>query len=218
MGFAPFKLAKPFEMTFDAKAYIKDLPQSPGIYQMLNSTNEISYIGKAKNLKNRVSSYFQKTDHEAKTKVMVSQIARVEVMITANENDALVLEQQLIKKQLLQTQINNMLRRKAVLKAGFLNQSIENISKDRAITGRSNLPPTARDTINKKLNQLNRIEEMPFEPKIKNATKIVKASDQSKKRGALLLERNRLQNLKDHTDYVLWLGSSYKLNIDMFRK
>ena len=83
---------------FDVKNFLSTLTLRPGIYKMLNKTNEIIYIGKAKNLKNRVSSYFQKTDHVAKTKVMVAQIACVEVMITASENDALVLEQQLIKK------------------------------------------------------------------------------------------------------------------------
>ncbi|MFT6735204.1 MAG: excinuclease ABC subunit C [Polaribacter sp.] len=83
---------------FDVKNFLSTLTLRPGIYKMLNQTDEIIYIGKAKNLKNRVSSYFQKTDHVAKTKVMVAQIARVEVMVTASENDALVLEQQLIKK------------------------------------------------------------------------------------------------------------------------
>lgn len=83
---------------FDVKNFLSTLTLRPGIYKMLNKTNEIIYIGKAKNLKNRVSSYFQKTDHVAKTKVMVAQITNVEVMITASENDALVLEQQLIKK------------------------------------------------------------------------------------------------------------------------
>jgi len=83
---------------FDVKNFLSTLTLRPGIYKMLNKTNEIIYIGKAKNLKNRVSSYFQKTDHVAKTKVMVAQIAGVEVMVTASENDALVLEQQLIKK------------------------------------------------------------------------------------------------------------------------
>ena len=83
---------------FDVKNFLKTLTLHPGIYQMLNGAYEIIYIGKAKNLKNRVSSYFQKTDHVAKTKVMVAQIARVEVIVTASENDALVLEQQLIKK------------------------------------------------------------------------------------------------------------------------
>jgi len=83
---------------FDVKNFLSTLTLRPGIYKMLNKTDEIIYIGKAKNLKNRVSSYFQKTDHVAKTKVMVAQIAGVEVMVTASENDALVLEQQLIKK------------------------------------------------------------------------------------------------------------------------
>ncbi len=83
---------------FAVKNFLSTLTLRPGIYQMFNKTNEIIYIGKAKNLKKRVSSYFQKNDHTAKTKVMVAQINRIEVIVTASENDALVLEQQLIKK------------------------------------------------------------------------------------------------------------------------
>ncbi len=65
---------------------------------MLNKNDEIIYVGKAKNLKNRVSSYFQKQDHTPKTKVMVAQIRNIQIVITANENEALILENQFIKK------------------------------------------------------------------------------------------------------------------------
>lgn len=65
---------------------------------MLNGAGEIIYVGKAKNLKKRVSSYFQKQDHSPKTKVMVSQIKNIETVITENENEALILENQFIKK------------------------------------------------------------------------------------------------------------------------
>ncbi len=83
---------------FDAKSFIQNLTRHPGIYQMLNQDDEIIYIGKAKNLKNRVSSYFQKQDHSPKTRVMVKQICNIQVVVTASENDALILENQLIKK------------------------------------------------------------------------------------------------------------------------
>ncbi len=65
---------------------------------MLNEQDEIIYVGKAKNLKNRVSSYFQKQDHSPKTKVMVAQIRDIRIVITESENEALILENQFIKK------------------------------------------------------------------------------------------------------------------------
>jgi len=84
--------------SFDYQPFLSNLTSLPGIYQMLSVEGEIIYIGKAKNLKKRVSSYFQKQDHPPKTKVMVKQIRNIEVIITDSENDALILENQLIKK------------------------------------------------------------------------------------------------------------------------
>jgi excinuclease ABC subunit C len=83
---------------FDSKTFLSHLTTRPGIYQMLNQSDEIIYVGKAKNLKKRVASYFQKQDHPPKTKVMVAQITDIQVVITASENEALILENQLIKK------------------------------------------------------------------------------------------------------------------------
>ncbi|MCC7532956.1 MAG: GIY-YIG nuclease family protein, partial [Bacteroidia bacterium] len=78
---------------------IKRLPELPGIYKYLNSDGEIIYIGKAKNLKKRVSSYFVKQNaHNRKTKMMVSKICDVQITIVDTENDALLLENVLIKK------------------------------------------------------------------------------------------------------------------------
>ena len=65
---------------------------------MINQAGEIIYVGKAKNLKKRVSSYFQKQDHAPKTRVMVSQIHDVQIVVTESENEALILENQFIKK------------------------------------------------------------------------------------------------------------------------
>jgi len=84
--------------SFDSSHFIKNLTSRPGIYQMLNQCDEIIYVGKAKNLKKRVSSYFQKHDHSPKTRVMVKQINDIQVVITSSENEALILENQLIKK------------------------------------------------------------------------------------------------------------------------
>lgn len=65
---------------------------------MLNEAAEIIYVGKAKNLKNRVASYFQKQDHSPKTRAMVAQIRDIQVIVTDSENEALILENQFIKK------------------------------------------------------------------------------------------------------------------------
>jgi excinuclease ABC subunit C len=84
--------------SFDPSPFLKNLTSRPGIYQMINESKEIIYVGKAKNLKKRVSSYFQKQDHTPKTTVMVKQIRDIQVVVTASENEALILENQLIKK------------------------------------------------------------------------------------------------------------------------
>ncbi len=74
------------------------LPAEPGIYKMFNKHHEIIYIGKAKNLKNRVRSYFKAHHDDIKTTVLVRHIAYYETIVTLNEKDALILENQLIKK------------------------------------------------------------------------------------------------------------------------
>ncbi len=82
---------------FDAKAFLKTLTQSPGIYKMLDQQGDIIYIGKAKNLKNRVSSYFRTQHASPKQQAMVSKIVAIEVTLTHTEGEALLLESQLIK-------------------------------------------------------------------------------------------------------------------------
>ena len=86
------------QQVFDIDGFLKNLTRLPGIYKMLNDTDTIVYIGKAKNLKNRVSSYFRKGAASPKQKVMVAKIARIEVTVTHTEAEALLLESQLIKK------------------------------------------------------------------------------------------------------------------------
>ena len=76
---------------------LKLLPDSPGSYQMRDSNGEIIYVGKAKNLKNRVRSYFHGV-HNAKTTKLVSEIRDFTYIITASEREALVLEINLIKQ------------------------------------------------------------------------------------------------------------------------
>lgn len=80
------------------KQIVLSLPESPGIYQYLNDKNEIIYVGKAKNLKRRVSSYFNKEQQSVKTRVLVKQIADIKYIVVGSEQDALLLENNLIKK------------------------------------------------------------------------------------------------------------------------
>ena len=84
--------------TFDSKALIKGLPARPGVYRMFDEHGSILYVGKAKNLKSRVSSYFRSSALDTKTIALVSKIHSVETTVTASETEALLLEQSLIKE------------------------------------------------------------------------------------------------------------------------
>lgn len=79
------------------KDSLSKLPTTPGIYKMIDKDNSIIYIGKAKNIKNRVKSYFSKHLDSIKTKIMVKHINRIEVIETQTEKEAFILENQLIK-------------------------------------------------------------------------------------------------------------------------
>ena len=83
---------------FDIDGFLKNLTKRPGIYKMLNEKGEIIYIGKAKNLKNRVSSYFRKSTASPKQQAMVVKISVIEVIVTHTEGEALLLESQQIKR------------------------------------------------------------------------------------------------------------------------
>tara|TARA_A100001015_G_scaffold147767_1_gene163874 strand:- start:753 stop:2543 length:1791 start_codon:yes stop_codon:yes gene_type:complete len=79
------------------KNQLAELTHDPGIYKMLNEDGDIIYIGKAKNLKKRVSSYFTKTHQDIKTTIMVKHIVQFETIVTQTEKEAYILENQLIK-------------------------------------------------------------------------------------------------------------------------
>ncbi len=99
------KSAKP---AFDAQPFLARLTGKPGIYRMLGADDEVLYVGKARNLKRRVSSYFQGRAQSAKTLRMLREIRDVDVTMTATETEALLLEYNLIKK--FQPRFNVLLR------------------------------------------------------------------------------------------------------------
>ncbi|CAB1275971.1 excinuclease ABC subunit UvrC [Candidatus Nitrosacidococcus tergens] len=96
------------DASFDISHFLKHLTTSPGVYKMLHKSGEVLYVGKAKNLKNRVSSYFIKGNLTSKNSVLISQINSIEVIITHSESEALILENNLIKA--LQPHYNILLR------------------------------------------------------------------------------------------------------------
>jgi len=84
---------------FDAESFLKHLTKKPGVYQMVGPEGQILYVGKARNLKNRVTSYFRASGLQTKTMAMVAKIAHIEVTVTQSETEALLLEQSLIKQE-----------------------------------------------------------------------------------------------------------------------
>ncbi|KPH94093.1 excinuclease ABC subunit C [Pseudoalteromonas porphyrae] len=93
---------------FDHAHFLKTLSSEPGVYRMLDSDDNVIYVGKAKNLKKRVSSYFRSTVTDSKTRALVSNICNIDITLTNTETEALLLENNLIKKY--QPRYNILLR------------------------------------------------------------------------------------------------------------
>ena len=83
---------------FDARAFVDSLPGRPGVYRMLDGEGQILYVGKARNLKSRVASYFQPSNVQPKVQALIAKTANMEVTITNSDTEALLLEYNLIKK------------------------------------------------------------------------------------------------------------------------
>lgn len=83
---------------FDPKAYVGSLPRRPGVYRMYDAAGELLYVGKARNLKDRVGSYFAPNNVSPKVQALVQQIGGIEVTVTNSETEALLLEYNLIKR------------------------------------------------------------------------------------------------------------------------
>jgi excinuclease ABC subunit C len=86
------------QVRFDAKVFVESLPGRPGVYRMLDGEGQILYVGKARNLKSRVASYFQPGNVQPKVQALIAKTANMEVTITNSETEALLLEYNLIKK------------------------------------------------------------------------------------------------------------------------
>ena len=89
---------------FDPKATIASLTTRPGVYRMLDGQGGILYVGKARNLKKRVGNYFRASGLDTKTMALVARICNIEVTITRNETEALLLEQLLLLLPVLHQQ------------------------------------------------------------------------------------------------------------------
>ncbi|MDB5976481.1 MAG: uvrC, partial [Nevskia sp.] len=85
--------------SFDPRTFLSQLTTQPGVYRMYDKSDELLYVGKARNLRKRVGSYFLRASGNPRIESMVGQICRVEVTLTHTEDEALLLEAALIKEQ-----------------------------------------------------------------------------------------------------------------------
>lgn len=102
------QIVAPANASFDAHEFLKNVTNKPGVYRMLDAEGTVLYVGKAHNLKKRLTSYFHRSGLTTKTLALVSQIRQIEVTVTRSEKEALILENNLIKQ--LKPRYNILLR------------------------------------------------------------------------------------------------------------
>ena len=88
----------PHQSNFDAKSFLKTLTNHPGVYRMVSEQGKVLYVGKARNLKKRLASYFRRGGLPIKTHALMAQVQQIEVTVTHSESEALILENNLIKE------------------------------------------------------------------------------------------------------------------------
>lgn len=141
------------------KEQVNSLPDKPGVYQYFNELEEIIYVGKAKNLKKRVSSYFNKIHEQGKTNVLVKHIVSLKYIVVDTEEDALLLENNLIKKY--QPRYNVLLKDgKTYPSICITNESFPRIFKTRNIIKNGSLyygPYSSNYTINSILDIIHQL-------------------------------------------------------------
>ncbi len=141
------------------KQQIDSLPEVPGVYQYFNVHDEIIYVGKAKNLKKRVSSYFNKVHEQGKTNVLVKNIASLKYIVVATEEDALLLENNLIKQH--QPRYNVLLKDgKTYPSICITNEPFPRVFKTRNVIKNGSLyygPYSSNWTINSLLEIIHRL-------------------------------------------------------------
>ncbi|MDY6885603.1 MAG: GIY-YIG nuclease family protein, partial [Pseudomonadota bacterium] len=119
---------------FDAKAFLKTAPNLPGVYRMYDADEKLLYVGKAKNLKKRLSNYFRRQTGSLKTDALVAKIDHIELAVTQSEIEALLLEQDLIKAH--KPPFNILLRDDKSYPYIVLDQSIADAPRFKFFRGR----------------------------------------------------------------------------------
>ena len=109
------------------RGIVLNLPSTPGIYQYLNKEGVIIYVGKAKNLKRRVYSYFSKEHQSAKTRILVSKIADIRYIVVNTEEDALLLENKVIHLSASATSIFHGYSRQGKLSGTVLHTMVRTV-------------------------------------------------------------------------------------------
>ena len=125
---------------FDSKTFLKNVTVKAGVYVMLNAAAEVLYVGKAKNLRNRLSSYFRASGLTSKIVALVSRIQQIEVTVTASEREALLLEQNLIKQY--KPPYNILLRDDKSYPYIYLSHITHHVSLDLIIADNIEMPHT----------------------------------------------------------------------------